>query len=154
MYTTKQKIILILSVFFLTFSVPLFAGARGLVPCGGYTTDTSQTREAPCTVSSIFVLFARVTNWLLGLVGLFAVFKIIQAGFNLVISQGEEEKITQNKKAITYSVLGVCLSFLAFVLINTVVNFLLANQTPGCTVDLTNPTTYLTSTTVCNSTTK
>lgn len=145
MLLQKQIFILIIATFF--FILPLSVSARGLVPCGGYADDKG-TREKPCTVTDLFVLVARTTNWLISVAGIYATFKIIQAGFGFTYALGNEETITALKKQVTNAVLGLCLVFMAFMLINTVVNFILGaglvgNQDPNCKINLTNPLTYL-----------
>ncbi len=138
MLKSKRKIIILaLVAFFIT--LPLFTEARGLVPCGGYT--DSGSREPACTVVDIFYLIARVTNWLIALSGVYAVFQIIGAGFWIVLAQGNEEKIAQKKEALLDAVIGMILVLMAFLFINTAVNGLLRSK---CTVDLRDPLTYIT----------
>lgn len=148
MRLSKQKFLLICSLFFVVFSftaAPHPAQARGLVPCGGYNADGSL--EKPCTVLDVFVLIARVTNWLIAAAGLFAVYEMVNNGFWLVISMGNEEDITRRKNGLTSAVVGLVLVLMAFMLINTVVNLIivgnLVKNDPRCRLDLTNPTTYL-----------
>ena len=88
MSSKKQIFILLLGLLVLT---PFVASAAGLVPCGGPT-------ESPCTLKDIFVLAIRTTNTLIGIAAIYAVYTIISAGFWLIVSMGEEEKITKNKK--------------------------------------------------------
>ncbi len=114
--------------------IPLFASARGLVPCGG-------DGENPCKFTDIFVLIARVTNWLLMFAGVFAVYQMVNNGFWLVITMGNEESITQRKKGLSNAIVGFVLAMLAFVFINTTVNLLLRSR---CNVDFKNPLSYLT----------
>lgn len=114
--------------------VPVFAKAAGLVPCGN-------EGEAACTFKDIFYMVARVTNYLIAIAGLYAVFKIIQTGFNFITTMGNEEAIAKNKKALSSAVVGMMLVMMAFLFVNTVVNFLLHSK---CKIDLTNPLTYLT----------
>ena len=140
----KQKFLFAIVVVFCGFLLASPGGvtqARGLVPCGGYT--DSGKAEPACKFSDIFVIIARVTNWLIAVAGLYAVFQIIVGAFWLVVSQGNEEAISAKKKHITTAIIGMVLAFMAFMLINTVVNFILASQTPGKTVDLTKPLCYL-----------
>jgi hypothetical protein len=152
MNTLKQKKLLFTAIFsaILLSSVfaPYFASARGLVPCGGYTDSTNTTRERPCGFLDLFVLVATVTNFLVSMAGVYAVFKIIDGGFNLVLSVGNEEKITAGKGEITDAVVGLVLVFMAFMIINTVVNALLTrslvtDSNAKCRLDLTSPQTYL-----------
>ncbi|MCP4523388.1 MAG: TrbC/VirB2 family protein [Candidatus Gracilibacteria bacterium] len=55
-----------------------------------------------------------VVVYLLGFVALIAVLYIIYAGFNILIGNGEEEKLSQSKKTILYVVLGMLIIFLAY----------------------------------------
>lgn len=147
----KQKIILfsliiLMSVFSFALA-PKTVFARGLVPCGGYSDDQG-TREKPCTVTDAFILVARVTNWLISVAGIYAMFKILQAGFGLTWTLGNEEAIAGLKKQITNAVLGICLVFMAFMLVNTVANYILGtgligSSDPKCKLNLTDPLTYL-----------
>jgi len=126
----------------MVFAVPLFVQAAGLVPCGGY--DAAGNPEPPCTIYHIFILIARVTNWLIGLAGVYAVFQIVIAGFWLVVSSGNEENVAKWKKGITNAVVGLVIVLGAYMFMNTAVNLLLAQNTPGKTVDFKKPLCYLT----------
>ena len=131
----KSKIFifsLIISLF------PLFATARGLVPCGGINED-------PCTVKDVFVLVARVTSALIGLAGVYAVFELIRVGFDLVISMGNEEKITTQRKRIESVVLGFVLVLIAYMFVNTAVNYILlgGGKDKNCRLDLSDPLNYI-----------
>jgi Type IV secretion system pilin len=159
MNTLKQKkslfIAVLLAALLFSMSAPFLASARGLVPCGGYKDAAGVTREAPCKFTDIFVLIAEVTDWLIGMAGIYAVFKIIDGGFWLVISMGNEETITQRKEEVTDAVLGFVLVMLAFMLVNTVVNFMITRSfvtttNPQCRLDLTQPLNYLSPTNVLN----
>lgn len=134
MFFKKQNLITILILGLLL--LPFFSNAAGLVPCGG-------DNEQACRLEDVFVLIARVTNWLLSLAGIYAVYKIISAGFYLAIAQGDEEAITQNKKTVTNAVVGFVLTLMAFLFMNTVVNFLLLRGIAECKIDLTNPLNYV-----------
>lgn len=142
----KQKF---LSIFFsfllfcnLAVFLPIPVSAAGLVPCGGNTASATDTGK-PCTFEDLFVLVARVTNWLIGVAGAYAVYQIVFAGFNLVTSMGNEEKITKNKDALSNAIVGFVFTLLAFVLVNTAVNFILLSGNKDRRVDLTNPLCYL-----------
>ncbi len=134
---TKQKIFTILFFSFLLWA-PVIVDARGLVTCGGYNADG--TREAPCTVVDMFYLVARVTNWLISMAGVYAVFKIIGAGFWLTTTQGNDEAITKYKSQMMEAILGMILVLMAFMFVNTTVNGLLRSK---CPIDLRSPLTYL-----------
>jgi len=139
----------ILSVTMLfSIATPFFASARGLVPCGGYLDAAGTQREPPCTFLDLFALAAIVTNFLVSMAGVYAVYKIIDGGFGLIISTGNEEKITAKKGEITDAIVGLVLVFMAYMIINTVVNALLTRSiatttTPSCGLNLRDPKTYL-----------
>lgn len=150
----KQKINVVLLVCILAFNFganfafPQMALARGLVPCGGYSDDKG-TREPPCNVQFIFYMVARVTNWLISVAGIYAVYKIVQAGWGFTIALGNEEKLTQLKGQITDAVVGFVLVLMAYMMVNFVTNIaitgnLVTTNNPNCKLDLTSPLTYLT----------
>jgi hypothetical protein len=142
----KQKIILAivtLSAALFLSTAPLVSQAAGLVPCGGPT-------EKPCTVLDVFTIIARVTNWLVAMAGIYAVYQFINHGFWLVISMGNEEAITKHRSGLMEAVLGFILVMIAFMLINTVVNFIFLGTAPqGSHLDLTSPCTYLNASASC-----
>jgi len=142
----KQKKLLLTAILLTTvfFSVPLYSQARGLVPCGGYKADG--TREAPCNVCDIFSIVAIATNWLVSVAGIYAVFQIVNAGFWLTISMGNEENIKKWRDALSNAVIGFVLVMIAFILVNTVINYILLDGVPANQkVSLADPFKYLTS---------
>jgi hypothetical protein len=147
----KQKKLLLTAILLTAvfFSVPVYSQARGLVPCGGYKDDG--TREAPCNVCDIFSAVAIATNWLIAAAGVYAVFQIVNAGFWLTISMGNEENITKWKNALSSAVIGFVLVMIAFIIVNTVVNYLLlSGNAQTLQVQLTNPFSYLNSAGPCS----
>ena len=113
-----------------------FAASGGLVPCG-------RTGQAPCKFEDFFVLVARVTNWLVGVAGAYAVYVIISNSWWLITSMGNEEDITKRKNGISQAVFGLVFVLFAFLIVNTAVNILLLRGVKGCQLDLTNPLSYL-----------
>ncbi len=129
----KQTFILIFSTLLLV--LPFFAEARGLVPCGG-------DGEAACTVTDIFVLIARVTNFLIGFAGVYAVYELVWGGLWMIIAMGNEESLTREKSRITNAIIGLVMVFMSYMLVNTAVNVILVNK--QCQkFDLSNPLNYL-----------
>jgi len=142
----KQKNFLavaILSAGLFLAAVPLISQAGGLVPCGG-------AAEKPCTVLDIFTLVAKVTNWLIWAAAIYAVWKILEHGFGLIYTLGSEESITKHKEGITDAVVGFVLVMMAYIIINTVVNFILLGYSPaGAKINLQSPCTYLNASASC-----
>ena len=143
----KQKFAIVFIALGLTF-LPQLAFSRGLVPCGGYK-DNGQL-ERPCNIEDIFVIVARVTNFLIAMAGVVAVYYIVGAGFWLIVSTGTEEDITKRKSQISNAVVGFVLVLMAYMFVNTVVNFMITRSlatkngtNAACRFDLTSPLTYL-----------
>lgn len=134
-HSMKSKILIFSLALFI---VPFFASAAGLVPCGGPT-------ESPCTVKDVFVMIARVTNTLIGLAGIYAVFEVISGAFWLIPTMGDEEAITKNRKRINQAVVGFVMVMFAYMFVNTAVNYLLleAAKNKNCKLDLSDPLNYL-----------
>lgn len=132
-----KKQITILGILAVLFTAPFVANAAGLVPCGGPT-------ESACTVKDIFILVIRTTNTLVGLAAIYAVYKIIDGGFWLITTMGNEEAISSKRKQITNAVVGFVLVMIAFMVINTVTNLLLLGaEKKECKIDLKDPLNYL-----------
>lgn len=68
-----------------------------------------------------YILF-KIVNVLLGIAGIAAVFFIILNGFQLIISAGKEETITQHKKGLMWAVVGLLLIILSYSIIRFVVS--------------------------------
>lgn len=142
----KQK----LAIIFLSLSIlsaPMLAQARGLVPCGGYKDDAGTQREDPCDLRYIFIMIATVTNWLISTAGIYAVYQIVNGGFWLIVTMGEEEAITKHKKTISNAVVGFVFVMMAFLLVNSALNGILLGITntkdDPLRVDFTQPLCYL-----------
>lgn len=149
----KQK----LAIIFLSLSIlsaPMLAQARGLVPCGGYKDDAGLVREDPCDLRYVFIMIATVTNWLISTAGIYAIYKIIDGGFFLVISMGNEENITTHRKEITNAVIGFVFVMMAFLLVNTALNGILLglakDEKSELRIDFTQPLCYLNPNAVVN----
>ena len=131
-----------------TFAQTTSGGTQGvgLVPCGGPTQD-------PCKVKDVFVLVARVINTLIGLAGIYAVYVIIGAGFWMIVTMGNEESIAKQKKTLANAVVGLVFTMMAYMFINTAVNYILIGQAgktiivngkqEKCSLDLQDPLNYL-----------
>jgi len=139
----KKQIKIAILVLALT-SAPFFANAAGLVPCGGTGTGPD---AHPCTVLDAFYGVARVTNWLIMMAGVYAVYQFVNAGFWLVASSGDEEKITKYRKSLQSTIVGFFVVVAAYMFMNTAVNILLMSK---CKINFASPLTYITLTNPSN----
>ncbi len=65
-----------------------------------------------------------VISYLIGLVGLIAIVGFLISAVMYFTAAGDEEKITKAKSAMTYSIVGVVVALMGFVILNVVNNFL------------------------------
>ena len=61
-----------------------------------------------------------IINTVFGIIGVVAVIMIIIGGVNYTMSQGDSTKVQKAKNTITYGIIGLVVSLLAFAIINFV----------------------------------
>jgi hypothetical protein len=65
-----------------------------------------------------------IINWGLSFVGLIAVIFLIYGGFTYITSSGDDQATSKAKNIILYSVIGIVVILLSFVIVATVANIL------------------------------
>ena len=73
-------------------------------------------------------VFRQVTNTILYFVGIIAVIMLIWGGIRYVVSGGDAKKVTDAKNTILYAIIGLVISFLAYAIVQFVINALPAKQ--------------------------
>ena len=113
----KSISVLFLAMIFLFSAAPVLAICEGpLVPCGG---------DNPCQFCHIFVLIANIVNYVLTcLVPIIAGLMIIIGGLYLLAAGASPETLGKAKSVITATVIGLVIIFLAWVFLNTVLDFM------------------------------
>lgn len=74
-------------------------------------------------------VFRQVTNTILYIVGIIAVVMLIIGGIRYVISGGDSKKVTDAKNTVLYAIIGLVICFLAFAIVNFVINALPSGDT-------------------------
>lgn len=69
-------------------------------------------------------VFRQVTNTILYIVGIIAVIMLIIGGIRYVVSGGDSKKVTDAKNTVLYAIIGLVICFLAFAIVNFVINAL------------------------------
>ncbi len=130
--TLSVSMVIMLAGFSLSPLVSLAQG--GLVPCGNgeYSYDASDPGAKPpdnsgasdkmCTVTDLFRVVVIVTNFLIAFAGLIAVLMIVRAGVMMITSAGNPTGYGAAKKSMINAIIGFCLTFLAFMLVNTLLS--------------------------------
>ena len=63
----------------------------------------------------------KIINWLIGASALVAVVMIVVSGFKYITANGDENRISQATKTLTYSIVGLVLCFIAGMIVNFVI---------------------------------
>jgi hypothetical protein len=119
--------------------------SKGLVQCGNDDNikNESLTKQNPptgkCTLYDAFNTFIRIINALMLLAAVYAVIRIVMAGFMMVISGGNEERLSAGKTGLTNALLGFIIVLIAYLVINTILGFLV----PGGNTILRNPLEFI-----------
>jgi cytochrome bd-type quinol oxidase subunit 2 len=109
---------------FTTTAMPVLAQTGNPI---GVDTDIQPASSKGADLKATIVTFI---NYFLLILGLVAVGFIIYAGVKMLTSQGNETKVKEGTKMITYAIIGLLVIFLAYAIVAWV-----ANVTPN-----TNPT--------------
>ena len=107
---------------FLFLTPSAFAG--GLVPCGG-------AEQEPCQTCHVVMLMDNVTDWLIVVLSIIASIIIVYAGARLVVSVGDVSAKETAKRYISNVIIGYVLLLACWLLVDTVVKFLLKDQNYG-----------------------
>jgi len=93
--------------------LPLFLFSFLLVPA---LVAGQEPGEAPVyveTIDDVIRIVERGANWLLGLVVVIAVVMIMYAGLKWMTAGGEEEKMSEARRVLTWALTGVGVALLA-----------------------------------------
>ena len=69
-------------------------------------------------------IFRQITSTILYIVGIIAVIMLIWGGVRYVVSGGDAKKVTDAKNTVLYAIIGLIVAFLAFAIVNFVINAL------------------------------
>lgn len=78
-------------------------------------------------------LFRTIINYALGIAFFVAVIYLIYGGFLYITSAGNEESAEKGKNAIVYSLIGIVIIVLSFVIVSAVYRFVANNSSGGGT---------------------
>jgi len=96
-------------------ALPLLAFAQG-----GTGTGTGTGIAVEPKTPEIETVLTNVMNYFLGFVVVACIFMLIYAGFSFVTAAGDEKKVENARKTITYAVVGLIVALLAKSLVGLV----------------------------------
>lgn len=94
------------------------------------TGNTPKTSDINVADNYRNTLTLRITNLVLYIAGLVAIFFVVLNGFKMVTSAGSDEVITQTKKGLTWAIVGLLLIILSYSIMRFIISvpFNLADQ--------------------------
>lgn len=75
-------------------------------------------------------VFRQISSTIIYIVGIIAVIMLIWGGLRYVLSGGDSKKVTDAKNTVLYAIIGLVISFLAFAIINFVIDALPSDNNP------------------------
>ena len=86
--------------------------------------EAARCDQCPADLFGNTGVFKQITNTLLYIVGIIAVFMLILGGIRYVISGGDAKKVTDAKNTVLYAIIGLIIAFLAYAIVNFVITAL------------------------------
>lgn len=112
----RKIIITMVCLVAMAFSTPKLAFAD-TAPDACTFNSTSTEICNPIKAKDAKELLVQIIEIILGIIALVAVTVIVISGFRLVISQGNESQVKAARNAITYAIVGLAVSALAYSII-------------------------------------
>ncbi len=93
------------------------------------TAGLKNSEQSGLPKGGILEIAGRTMNWLLALVGFIGIIGFVIAGILYLTAAGDEDRIEQAKKAMMYSIIGVIVALIGFVIIQAVTGWLSTGTT-------------------------
>ncbi|MBC7459225.1 hypothetical protein H7200_00750 [Candidatus Saccharibacteria bacterium] len=116
----KQTILALALVLGMGFLAPVSVGAVNVI--GDQCANNPDSAICGDQNADPAVLIKTIVNVLLFIIGLISVIMIIIGGFMYTTSAGDSGQVTKAKNTLLYAVIGLVVAFLAFAIVNYVVN--------------------------------
>jgi hypothetical protein len=118
-------------VFVLTLSVFLSHDSSALAIVDG--ANAARGDGQPTALFGTDGFITNITNVLLFIVGALSVIMLIIGGLRYVVSGGSSSAVTAAKNTVLYAIVGLVIAFLAYAVINFVINTLAPGAVSGGT---------------------
>ena len=108
-------------IIMLLVAIPITTAAVSFVPCGNDPGDR-------CTFGDLVTMIVRVINYLMAFAGVVAIYYVLTAGFWLMVSLGNPERVERGKVGLSSAVVGFAIVALSFVFVNLLLNGIFARD--------------------------
>lgn len=105
----------------------VFAAALAVAPAvasAQWEVGRGNAGSSGLPADSIYGIISRTMNWLLAILGFIGIIGFVIAGILYLTAAGDEDQIGKAKNAMMYSIIGVIVALIGFVIINAVENWL------------------------------
>lgn len=117
-----STLVLALALEFLTKVDATFAANVGDNTGGGNGQYVSSAFGS--NLKDLAIVIVRIFNFLIGIVGAFAIIMIIVGGFRYILASGDEKATAAAKQTITFAVVGLVIALLAVTMVSILGNIL------------------------------
>ncbi|MEA2086662.1 MAG: pilin [Candidatus Caldatribacteriota bacterium] len=122
----KQKLFKLMPVSLMAMIFPLVAGAAQVT--GAWPTGKDKADGQGLPQGKISEIIFNLASWLLILLGSIAVIGFVISGILYLTAAGNEDRMETAKKGMIYSVIGVVVGLLGYVIVQAVTTWLGAND--------------------------
>ena len=115
----KALVVLTLATMFVMVAVPVLAAEPNV-----HESLENVRREGGFTETDLPTFIGRILKWIMGIIGVIMIALFVYGGVTYATSAGSEEKIETGKKIMVYTIIGVVIIALAYVLTDFVIGAL------------------------------
>lgn len=93
------------------------------------STGLTNANQSGLANTSVTSLARTIMQWGLGIIGFLAVIGFVVSGILYLTAAGDEDQIGKAKNAMMYSIIGVIVALMGFVILSAAANFFTASTT-------------------------
>jgi hypothetical protein len=97
---------------------PAMASAQ--LPGGNWARGTTNYQASGLPTGTIYGIIGATLSWLLAILGFIAVIGFVISGILYLTAAGDESQIEKAKNAMTYSIIGVIVALMGYVIVQAV----------------------------------
>ena len=105
-------------------SLAVFVLVAPVVAFGQWNAGINNAQSAGTPNGTIFGIIQKTMNWLLSILGFLGVIGFVIAGILYLTAAGDEKRMASGKNAMIYSISGIIVALLGFVIIQAVNSWL------------------------------
>jgi cytochrome bd-type quinol oxidase subunit 2 len=106
-----KKIKIFLAIVFLTSPLAVFAQAWNV---------SAVNANLGLPSGSVYMIVSNILDWLLAILGICGIIGFVISGILYLVSTGDEDTIERAKRAMTWSIVGVIVGLMGFVIMQAV----------------------------------